>query len=297
MPYDEAMATTYEGAVAALYQAPLDKFVEERKRLAAELKAGGDKPAAARFVKLARPTIAAWAVNQLYWQARATFDELFAASQRLRAGDRGAATARREAMAKLRSRAIAILGEAGHPTPEATLRRLANDLSALAAAGGFDPDPPGALTSDRETLGFDITGLVVRETPADAGEDVAKSEPTPPAKAPAAAKAGTAASKASRARELAEAKQRRETDETRAREERQRTEQERRRQAEEAARIAAERRRLEAALRVAKSQLETRSREVDELRRQLVASERMLEEARAKATEIEARLAALETPR
>lgn len=293
--YHRAMAS-FDEAVAALYQAPLDKFVEERKRLAAELKSGGDKPGAARLAKLGRPTIAAWAVNQLYWQARDTFDELFAAGQRLRAGDRGAAGARREAMAKLRSCAIAILGDSGHPAPEATLRRLANSLSALAAAGGFDPDPPGALAGDRETLGFDITGLVVPETGFDSDEGAVEPEAAPPMKTEMTpAKVEPPASKAARARELAEAKQRREAEEARAREELQRAEQERRRQAEAAAKIAVERRRLEAALRVAKSQFEMRTREVNELRRQLGAAERMLEESRATATEVEARLAALET--
>jgi len=36
----------YDDAVASLFQVPLDQFVTERKRLAAELKAAGDKPGA-----------------------------------------------------------------------------------------------------------------------------------------------------------------------------------------------------------------------------------------------------------
>lgn len=278
------MATTYDEAVAALYQAPLDKFVEERKRLAAQLKVGGDKPGAARLAKLARPTVAAWAVNQLYWQARETFAELLAASERLRAGDRAAAAGRRDAMAKLRSRAVVILGDAGHATPEATLRRVSNNLSAIAAAGGFDPDPAGALTGDRETLGFDITGLVVPDATSEDGEAIGGDTSPPAGTETTPAKAEAASSRVS-------------PDERRQRaEERQRAEQERRRQAEERARILGERRRLEAALRVAKNNVETRGRDVDELRRQLAAAERMLEETRAAVADVETQLAALEEP-
>src|SRR5882724_9686262 len=118
------MAMSYDNAVVTLYQAPLDEFVAARKRLGAELKASGDKAGAARLAKLGRPTIAAWAVNQLWWQARESFDELLAAGQRLRAGDRAATAPHREAIAKLRARAATLLGATGHAATEATLRRL-----------------------------------------------------------------------------------------------------------------------------------------------------------------------------
>jgi hypothetical protein len=298
------MGTTYDDAVSALYQTPLDDFVAERKRLATELRKNGDKAAAARLVKLGRPTIAAWAVNQLFWQVRPTFDELFAASQRLRTGDRVAAGARREAMAKLRSHAIALLGAAGHPATEATLRRVTTNLSALAAAGGFDPDPPGALAADRAPSGFDIAGLVIPASSSDDGADLQGGEAPPPSVALQVAKTEARPSQESRERELAEAKERKEAAEAQAREERrqreqerQRAEQERRRLAEERARIIAERRRLEAALRVANKDLESRLREVDELRKQLAAAERMLEETRGTVAGVEARLAALEASR
>ena len=68
----------YDDAVAELYQVPIDRFVAERKRLAGELKAAGDKDGAARLAKLARPPISAWAVDQLWWRARDGFDALFA---------------------------------------------------------------------------------------------------------------------------------------------------------------------------------------------------------------------------
>ncbi|MEO8179892.1 MAG: hypothetical protein ABI895_13750, partial [Deltaproteobacteria bacterium] len=72
------MALVYSDAVAALYQSSQEVFVSERKRLAAELKASGDKAGAASLGKLGRPTLSAWAVNQLWWRARPLFEELLA---------------------------------------------------------------------------------------------------------------------------------------------------------------------------------------------------------------------------
>jgi hypothetical protein len=152
------MVTSFAEAVEALYRAPLDAFVAERKRLATELKANSDKPGAVRLVKLARPPLSTWVVNQLWWQARDLFDELFASATRLRAGDLRATSAHREAIAALRARAVTILTAAGHATTDATLRRVTTNLSALAAAGGFQPDSAGALTADREAPGFEAAG-------------------------------------------------------------------------------------------------------------------------------------------
>jgi hypothetical protein len=153
------MATSYEQAVSALYQGPLESFVAERKRLAAELKGAGDKDGANRLSKLARPPISAWVVNQLYWRERDSFDELLASAAELRQGDLTATSAHREALATLRHRAAALLTEAGHGATEATLRKVTTTLSALAASGGFDPDPPGALSADREPPGFEAFGF------------------------------------------------------------------------------------------------------------------------------------------
>src|SRR5512139_175900 len=108
------MASPYDDAVAALYQAPHGEFVNERKRLAGELKAAGDKAGATKLGKLSRPPISAWTVNQLWWQARADFEALFETAEKLRKGDLSAQTEHRDVIAKLRQRAQAILGEAGH---------------------------------------------------------------------------------------------------------------------------------------------------------------------------------------
>src|SRR3954470_22404359 len=148
----------YEDAVESLFQAPHEQFVTERKRLAGELKAAGDKVGAGKLAKLARPPISAWIVDQLWWRARDAFEALFATAEQLRRGELGAAAAHRDAIAGLRAQAAQLLGEAGHAANEATLRRVTQTLSALAAAGGWAPDLPGALSADRDPPGFEALG-------------------------------------------------------------------------------------------------------------------------------------------
>ena len=66
-----------------LYGLPLDRFVSERAGLAKALRAGGDREQAARVAKLRKPSVAAWAVNQLVRTQRDAVRELFDAGDRL----------------------------------------------------------------------------------------------------------------------------------------------------------------------------------------------------------------------
>jgi hypothetical protein len=145
----------FADAVEALFRVPLNEFVAERKRLAGELKASGDKQAATKLSQLARPSVSAWAVNQLWWRQRPAFEALLQAAAAVKSGDREASKQHREALAELRQHATALLEQAGNAASEGTLRRVATTLSALAAAGGFTPDTPGALITDRDPPGFE----------------------------------------------------------------------------------------------------------------------------------------------
>ncbi|CAN5902630.1 hypothetical protein BH11MYX2_BH11MYX2_21160 [soil metagenome] len=147
-------------ATRELYQAPLAQFVDVRKRLAGELKAAGDKPGATTLGKLAKPPVSAWAVNQLYWHSRAAMDRLFTAAGHLRTGDMRANGEHRESLAALRKLAAKLLEDAGHTANESTLRRINMTLSALAAAGTWEPDEPGQLAADRDPPGFDALGAL-----------------------------------------------------------------------------------------------------------------------------------------
>jgi hypothetical protein len=170
------MATSYDDAVTELYQAPHGDFVNERKRLAGELKTAGDKAGSTKLGKLVRPPISAWTVNQLWRSAREDFDALFETAEKLRKGDLAATGEHRDAIAKLRQQAAKVLVEAGNAASEGTLRRVTTTLSALAATGSFDPDPPGALSADRDPPGFEAIGLA----PVEALQRAAKAGPTPP---------------------------------------------------------------------------------------------------------------------
>jgi hypothetical protein len=290
---------SYDEAVSQLYRAPHEGFVAERKRLAAELKAGGDKAAAARFIKLGRPPISAWAVNQLWWHEQESFRELLDAAAKVRAGARAATSAHREALARLRTRAGELLLEGGHGAAEGTLRRVTATLSALAAAGGFDPDPPGALAADRDPPGFEALG--VGFVPASAAEPAAHVEPAAvPVASEGAPRAleGTPASDEGAERErAAEAERLREEDaRRRAAEEaeRRRQEEARWRAEEEArARLRAERERLEKQLDETQSALDARLREVAQLRTALVRAEEQAERAKAAVAEVRSQLARL----
>ena len=248
------MPPSYEEAVQTLYRAAPDGFVAERKRLATELKAAGDKAAAQRLGALEKPAISVWVVNQLYREQRERFDELLEVAAKLRGGDLSVAGAHREALAEMRRLAADRLRDAGHAANEATLRKVAANLAAIAAAGGFDPDPPGALRADRDPPGF--------------GEMDAASFAALPKKTESREKARDDA----------------------AREKEQRAEKERE---EQRAAARAEQRRLQAELRAAESELAERKRELERSRRRVSDAEdvvtkvqRALERVAARMTEL-----------
>src|ERR1044072_7657206 len=151
----------------ALFKLPLAEFIAARKTLAAELKKAGRASEAERVKALAKPSISAWAANQLYWQHREAFDELIATGQRFReaqtsgraakvADMREALDARREALAELSELATALLKDAGSsPTPE-TVHRITTTLEAMSAYATLpDAQRPGCLSRDVDPPGFE----------------------------------------------------------------------------------------------------------------------------------------------
>jgi len=280
---------SYDEAVAELYQSPHAAFVTERKRLAGELKAAGDKTGATKLGKLPRPPISAWAVNQLWWHAREAFDAMLESAERLREGDLSASAEHREAIAKLRKRASSILEDAGNSAAEATLRRVTTTLAAVAATGGFDPDPPGALGADRDPPGFEALGIApeprAKPAAAESAETAESTESTESAESDGEEKSAAEAKRAA-----AEDKRRREAEEASERAE---AAAERRRAEQEEAKRVAERHRTEAALRTAVGEVERRAREADRLRTALTEAEEAIGKAQAVVTDLEARLADL----
>lgn len=156
-----------EDDVDVLFKLPLTEFISARKTLAAQLKREGHGNEADRVKALVKPSITAWAVNQLYWKHREAFDRLIATGQRFRhaqssrfggkmADMREALDARREALSGLSLLATALLQDARHnPTPD-TIRRISTTLEAMSAYASLpDTLAPGRLTQDVDPPGFD----------------------------------------------------------------------------------------------------------------------------------------------
>src|SRR6185295_5104016 len=70
-----------DGDIDALFRLPLAEFIGARKSLAARLKKDARANEAERVQLLAKPSISAWTVNQLYWKHREAFDRLLASGQ------------------------------------------------------------------------------------------------------------------------------------------------------------------------------------------------------------------------
>jgi hypothetical protein len=116
---------------------------------------------------LHKPNVAAWAVNQLYWHDRKTYDAVVRAAERVRAGhaqaikgkavDLAAIELPHAAAIKRAADAIrGILARAGDPATTATMNAVMDTLQAL--PGG----EPGRLTRPLAPLGFGALGAIVK---------------------------------------------------------------------------------------------------------------------------------------
>jgi len=156
-----------EDEIDALFKLPLTEFTPARNTLASQLKKDGRANDANLVKSLTKPSISAWAVNQLYWHHRQEFDSLIATGQRYRqaqksrttgkiADVRGSLDARRNSLNDLTELATELLQEAGsNPAPD-TIRRITTTLEALSAYSSVSDGPtPGRLTNDVDPPGFE----------------------------------------------------------------------------------------------------------------------------------------------
>jgi hypothetical protein len=180
--------TTADG----LYGLPLDRFVPERAALAKSLRGEGKRDEAARVGKLPKPSVAAWAVNQLIRTqprgAEALFeagDALIEAQSDLVAGSGDAATLRqatqreRAAVDDLAGAARGLLGSAGNEMSHATLERVTDTLHAAA----LDEDArarvrDGCLDRELRRAGF-AGGVASPPSPPSGGGTRKAREPGP----------------------------------------------------------------------------------------------------------------------
>ena len=180
-PKASATKDKLEDDLDALFRLPVAEFTAVRNTLAAQLKKSGRRDESDRVKALVKPSITAWAVNQLYWQHRDAFERLIATGQRFRqsqtsgragkiADMREALNARREALSHLSDLATALLREAGSSPTSETIHRITTTLEAMSAYASFPDDQrPGRLTRDVDPPGFDsfaslIPGIGIMKT-------------------------------------------------------------------------------------------------------------------------------------
>lgn len=161
------IARKLEDDIDALFRLPLAEFISARNALATQLKQKGRQNDADRVKLLAKPSVSAWAVNQLYWDHREAFDQLIATGKRFRpaqtsrrggkvSGMRDSLDARRDALVHLLDLATELLRDAGHNPSLDTLRRITTTLEAMSAYALLPGGPsPGRLTQDVDPPGFE----------------------------------------------------------------------------------------------------------------------------------------------
>ena len=157
-----------------LFKLPLAEFTGARNTLAARLKKGGQPNDAERVKLLAKPSISAWAVNQLYWMHRDVFDELLATGKHFRRGPRPTGKvadmresldARREVLLHLSDLAATLLRDAGHNPTLDTMRHITTTLEAMSAYAMLPDGPtPGHLTHDVDPPSFELLASLMSGT-------------------------------------------------------------------------------------------------------------------------------------
>jgi hypothetical protein len=160
-------------SIDELYQLPLSEFTPARNVLATRLRKSGKSGDADEVRSLVKPSIPAWAVNQVYWKHRPAFDQLLSAGDRLRkaqsstlagrsADVRGALDGVREALSELSRLAANELETAGHNATPGVMRAVTATLEALSAYGTIDNAPPaGRLVDEVDPPGFETLAALV----------------------------------------------------------------------------------------------------------------------------------------
>jgi hypothetical protein len=163
---------------ADLYGLPLGEFTAARDALAKELRAAGDQEAADRVKRLPKPSLAAWALDQVARRRAAVVARLLERGEALREAQQdalsGDASALREAgrdlaeeVGRVVAEAVEVFQEAGREPGAVQVERMKATLRAAAA----DPElgellRRGVLVTDLEPAGFGLDGVAEAPAPA-----------------------------------------------------------------------------------------------------------------------------------
>lgn len=210
------MASGLDAQIGELYALPLEGFTAARNALARELASNGDAEGSARVKALAKPSRAAWVVNQLVREGRDDLRSLLDAGDRLRKAQRRAvsgrgadefrdrADERRRLITALVERARSYEGGAGaadqvaatldaasadpdaarlvlagtlaKPLPPPTGFGEAAGLAVLAGGGDAEPAPKGDRRDEREAIERELAEAEGREAAARGRVDALRRE-------------------------------------------------------------------------------------------------------------------------
>ena len=157
-----------DAAIDELYGVDPDDFTARRNELAKQLRAEGRRAASEQIKELRKPSLAAWAVNQLARTNRREIDLLLDTGHRAREAQRGllageersgldqALQTERKALQTLHASAREILRGRGSDPPPALLQKVSQTLRAAAVTDeGREALARGRLTKELEPAGFE----------------------------------------------------------------------------------------------------------------------------------------------
>jgi hypothetical protein len=183
------MPTDLDVLVDELYALPLERFVPERDVLVKQLRAEGRREDAARVSALTKPSIVAWAVNQVIRAQPAAAAELWAAGdavvetqENVVAGTatgpdlRAAIEAERRALAPLADAARGLMTGSGRFLGEQNVQPVMETLHAAA----IDPNARPEVADGRLTRPLRLSGLEAAIVTAPRSAPSAPPPPPPP---------------------------------------------------------------------------------------------------------------------
>jgi hypothetical protein len=173
---------TLDEAIDELYGAGLDAFVPLRSKLVRELRAQGDKDEAEQLAKLRKPTVFAWALNQLARHERRDVDLLLDAGHRLREAQAGvlrgadraeferARQSEKDALRRLERAAGKLLAEERGSAPAGLLQQISSTLrTAAVSEEGRELLARGRFVAPLESEGFGALAGLAPDVPAAPG--------------------------------------------------------------------------------------------------------------------------------
>ncbi len=182
-----------EEEISRLYGLPLEDFTGERNKAARAARKSGQADEADAIDRLRKPSIAAWAINQLARRRRRDVDLVLDSGKRLRDAQRSVLEGRgRRELDQARAsldKAVVRLVAAARPllqerATDAALGRIGETLHAAAISDdGRELLARGSLTREVRATGWEVFEDLAADLPARAADEATASRETSPSQA------------------------------------------------------------------------------------------------------------------